>query len=595
MAGPRVKIATLDQHATTAARLAKDASKANTKMKRVDQSKHESKNKIHVENESDSHSSDGGSDDENETAAPASNWAANLKKKLNSSNSKEAKTAVSESEESSGSDSESDSDSDAKNKGAKVKARSTSSSGSESDSSSITKSEGAKSKKKNEVVTESGSESTSEDDSDSSDEEQVTTKKAGATVNSVSKTKKSTSSSDDESEASDAESESGASSKASASGSEDESEDESENEVPAMPKRQTGRFGGAKLATASAKGKEASKGDAMEIDSASSSDSEDGDGSSKAIEKRNGNTVAQRVPEFIGQDFQLRQAADGADAADVAKIFRDAKTQGKQIWYFTVPASLPIEVVQEHAIPLSEIQAGKPVFAYDGADYIASAGQVVDTSITVLIPNKAGNKYKTLSRSVDRSVHIRKVMRFNEEGTASAIASAPKVPRPQPKGLKARYQPLGAPTAPMGKIGIDASSESEEDIEMDEAPLALPSSETPKTANKKRKHGAVGNGTPSQDAPGSASAKKSKKARVDASEPTPEASSSKKKQTPIAPPYVPTMNGKTGPPASSPVLSTRKSQVSSDKLPSTQPATFSKAIPKKVTPVAPPKFPGSKN
>jgi hypothetical protein len=186
-------------------------------------------------------------------------------------------------------------------------------------------------------------------------------------------------------------------------------------------------------------------------------------------------------------------------------------------------------------------------------------------------------------------------MRFNDEGATGAVASAPKIPRLQPKGLKARYQPLGVSAAPMGKIGFDASSDSEGDVEMDEAPLALPSSETPKTANRKRKHGAVGNGTPSQDEPGSASKKKSKKARLGASEPMPAASSAIKKQTPIAPPSVPAMNGKTAPPASSPVLSTRKAQGSPDKLPSTQPAMSSKVIPKKVTPVAPPKFPGSKN
>jgi hypothetical protein len=286
------------------------------------------------------------------------------------------------------------------------------------------------------------------------------------------------------------------------------------------------------------------------------------------------------------------------DAAEVAKIFRNAKSEGKQLWYFTVPAALPIEVIQEHAIPLEKIRAGAPIVAYDGDDYTASSDSVVDTSITVIIPNKAGNKYQTLNRSVERTVHIRKVMRFNDEDAAAAVASvasAPKIPRPQPKGLKARYQPLGVPTAPMGKIGFDASSDSEEDVEIDEVPLALPSSETPKTANKKRKHGAVENGTPSQDEPGSASTKKSKKARVGASESTPAASSTAKKHTPIAPPSVPAMNGKAGPPASSPVLSTRKAPGSPDKLPSTQPAMSSKVIPKKVTPVAPPKVPGSKN
>lgn len=83
------------------------------------------------------------------------------------------------------------------------------------------------------------------------------------------------------------------------------------------------------------------------------------------------------------------------DASDVARIFQNAKAEGKQIWYFTLPASLPIEVIQEHAIPLDKMHAGTPIVAYDGADYTASSDDVVDTSITVLIPNRAGNKYET--------------------------------------------------------------------------------------------------------------------------------------------------------------------------------------------------------
>ncbi|KAK4445002.1 DNA-directed RNA polymerase I subunit RPA34.5-domain-containing protein [Podospora aff. communis PSN243] len=586
MAGPRVKVGTLDQHAATAAKLAKDASKANTKMKRVDQAKHESRNKTPVDDDSDSDSSEGDSDNESTAAPDSGNWAARFKKTKTNVKSKET---VSDSEDSSDSDSGSDSESDAKNKGATVKARSTSSSGSESDSSSVAKSETDTKMTNTEDVSESGSGSSSEDDSDSSEREaEVTKKKAPATANPASKAKNSASSSDDEAEASES--------------SESGSEEESEDEVPAKTKPQVG---GAKLTggvgrqvIAPATGKEASKGDAMEVDSEEGSDSEDKDDSSKAIEKRNGNTAAPPATEFVGQDFQLRQAVDGVDAAEVAKIFRNAKSEGKQLWYFTVPAALPIEVIQEHAIPLEKIRAGAPIVAYDGDDYTASPDSVVDTSITVIIPNKAGNKYQTLNRSVERTIHIRKVMRFNDEDTAAAVASvasAPKIPRPQPKGLKARYQPLGVPAAPMGKIGFDASSDGEEDVEMDEAPLALPSSETPKTANKKRKHGAVETGTPNQDEPGSASTKKSKKARVGASESTPAASSTAKKHTPIAPPSVPAMNGMAGPPASSPVLSTRKVPGSPDKLPSTQPAMSSKIIPKKITPVAPPKVPGSKN
>lgn len=83
------------------------------------------------------------------------------------------------------------------------------------------------------------------------------------------------------------------------------------------------------------------------------------------------------------------------DATEVTRIFQDAQTQGKQIWYFTAPASLPIEVIQKHPIPLDKIQSGKSFVAHNGDDY---NGAFEDAStvhtIKLLIPSKEGNQYQ---------------------------------------------------------------------------------------------------------------------------------------------------------------------------------------------------------
>lgn len=93
--------------------------------------------------------------------------------------------------------------------------------------------------------------------------------------------------------------------------------------------------------------------------------------------------------------FQLRKAGAEVDATQVAKLFRDAKAEGKQIWYFTAPASLPIEVIQEHAIPFEKLKAGAPIISYDGKDFggMADADADVANAITVMVPNKAGENY----------------------------------------------------------------------------------------------------------------------------------------------------------------------------------------------------------
>jgi hypothetical protein len=127
-----------------------------------------------------------------------------------------------------------------------------------------------------------------------------------------------------------------------------------------------------------------------------------------------------------------------------------------------------------------------------------------------------------VNQSVDRSLHITRVTRFAEEREAeiAAAAASPattKPPRPQPKGLKPRYQPFGVTNGGASNVEQD-SSDNDEDVEMAPAPPLLTESaksDTPKKAAKKRKHGDVEKGTPDKEEPAAKSAKKSKKARVD--------------------------------------------------------------------------------
>ena len=102
-----------------------------------------------------------------------------------------------------------------------------------------------------------------------------------------------------------------------------------------------------------------------------------------------------KIPEIIAHDFHLCKGEESMDANEVARIFQDAQTQGKQIWYFTAPASVPIEVIQKQPIPLDKIQSGKPFLSHNGDDYTgAFEDQSTVHTIKLLIPSKAGNQYE---------------------------------------------------------------------------------------------------------------------------------------------------------------------------------------------------------
>lgn len=96
----------------------------------------------------------------------------------------------------------------------------------------------------------------------------------------------------------------------------------------------------------------------------------------------------------MAPDFHLRKLDGNIDATDVAGFFEKAKMDGKQVWYITAPASLPVTVVQDLTIPMDEAQKGMPVLSHDGDDYrLAFDNPAASSSFRLLIPNKNGDEY----------------------------------------------------------------------------------------------------------------------------------------------------------------------------------------------------------
>lgn len=106
------------------------------------------------------------------------------------------------------------------------------------------------------------------------------------------------------------------------------------------------------------------------------------------------NTPSGSVPEFVAPDFHLRKLDGSIGASDVAGFFEKAQMEGKQIWYITAPASLPVTVVQDLTIPLDSAQKGLPVLTHNGDDYrLAFDDPAAASSFRLLIPNKKGHEY----------------------------------------------------------------------------------------------------------------------------------------------------------------------------------------------------------
>ncbi|TDZ15681.1 hypothetical protein Cob_v011388 [Colletotrichum orbiculare MAFF 240422] len=201
-----------------------------------------------------------------------------------------------------------------------------------------------------------------------------------------------------------------------------------------------------------------------------------------------------------GKDFVLRQAQGDEDGKDMADFFAKAKLDGKQIWCFTAPASIPISVIEKLEIPMDKAQNGDVILKHNAEDYTVALDAGASTSIELVIPNKKGTRYDTAPQKVENVLHFKRVTQLT--GASERPAAGPDAPRPQPSGMKARFRPIGVPNdTPMGKIGFDAS-DSEDDVEMASAPPA-----------KKTKRVSLSQDSMDIDEPTPKSAKKSKKAR----------------------------------------------------------------------------------
>lgn len=164
--------------------------------------------------------------------------------------------------------------------------------------------------------------------------------------------------------------------------------------------------------------------------------------------------------QFTSQGFQLRRATADADASDVSRIFKQAKLEGKQVWYFTAPASVPVTVIEKMAIPVEKARQGKSVLSHGGEDYgVAFDDSITTKTIKLLIPNQSGDKYQLLNREIDQTMHLKRVTQFSQDSEEPAPVAA-KIPRAQPAGLRSRFLPIGVTDSKKRKVEVTSKADS---------------------------------------------------------------------------------------------------------------------------------------
>ncbi|KAI1645166.1 DNA-directed RNA polymerase I subunit RPA34.5-domain-containing protein [Daldinia loculata] len=248
-------------------------------------------------------------------------------------------------------------------------------------------------------------------------------------------------------------------------------------------------------------------------DSSSDDDSEEAhgmeiDSDEVAISRVNGNDASEvsRPGWLNSSEFVIRKASSDNPAKEVAEFFSKTNLEGKQVWYFTAPASLPITVLKDMEIDLSKATPGEALLNHKGDDYgLDLESHATSTQIQLLIPSQGGDNYTSLNRGIDSTVHLRRIAKFGPGGTVSATATEdyapiPKAIREQPQGLRPRFTPIGVPSSvpqvqpsesrPVPTARADSSSESDSESESasDEDSAVLP---TPTNAKKSKKPAAV--------------------------------------------------------------------------------------------------------
>jgi hypothetical protein len=166
-------------------------------------------------------------------------------------------------------------------------------------------------------------------------------------------------------------------------------------------------------------------------------------------------------------------SVDGAPKS--SQLLKESNLQGKQIWYITAPASVPLSSVKEFS--LLDIKERRKILSHDGDNYsFVQDASEAKTSTKILVPNASDDGYRssmqayphtdfTPLRSIAKTplaqvLHLQQIIQLANP-TSQATVPAKKPVRQQPPGLKMRFHPVGFDSVEAETRGSSSSSEAE--------------------------------------------------------------------------------------------------------------------------------------
>ncbi|KAL9628163.1 MAG: hypothetical protein Q9204_006070, partial [Flavoplaca sp. TL-2023a] len=125
--------------------------------------------------------------------------------------------------------------------------------------------------------------------------------------------------------------------------------------------------------------------------------------------------------------------------------------QGKQIWYITAPASVPLSLIKD--VSIRNVTARTSILSYKTAEYgLIEQPNGEKGEKLLLIPSTENIGYRPLGTHIEKTFHLQQLVelpasaqrnRVAANGAITARKTHVKMVRQQPEGLRMRYHPFG--------------------------------------------------------------------------------------------------------------------------------------------------------
>lgn len=217
-----------------------------------------------------------------------------------------------------------------------------------------------------------------------------------------------------------------------------------------------------------------SEGDSDDSDnSGEKSDASDDDAtspSSKPTQKETHTSEPRPVQPFEPPEG-FDEVDDASCSGEVRELFQPSALSGKQLWYITMPANVPISLDK---IDLNHVAKGVPLIRHEDRDYGLVKGPTSSqTEISIMLPDE--EDYDVVPSKVTQVMHLQQVVRLphmpatpsssksqgsqNSHDSHDSDDEPQKPKREQPKGLRMRNRPSGFGNGKMGSIGSGSSED----------------------------------------------------------------------------------------------------------------------------------------